>query len=963
MAFSVVLHQVTFLLAVLSLRTSRSQVLREPLQLTPETIHTVSLQPALQEANLEWTVPTFSHQELNIVFQIEISRLRTSNTIWVGNYSTTVKHEETVHWKWTSDIPLECATHFIRIRAMVDDAQYPPQSYWSNWSSWKEVNAQVSVPPDTLLIFPEDKLLEEGSNVTICLMSGQNLYNVSCKLQEEPIRGEQLDSHLSLIKLNNVVFLNNAGTNVNCKAMNGTKKTFGTVLFVSKVLEEPKNFSCETQDFKTLNCLWEPGIDTTLSWHKQRSQNYTLYESFSGRREVSNHRNSHTWQITEDSQETYNFTLTAENNLRKRSVSISFNLTHRVHPKAPHDVTLKTVGATKAHMTWKVPSRGDYTLLCQVELQCEGEVIHEHNVSVHTSANYLFSDLEPDTEYKAYVRCASAHHFWKWSDWMQKKFRTPEAAPSEALDVWRDVRTENGRQVVTLFWKPLLKSQANGKIISYNIVVENEANPTESEQYSVRAPALGTNLSLDLHPYKIHISANNSAGASPESLVVLSSDSGHEEVHEKTIRGINNGFNISWEPVSGDAIGYVVDWCAHSQNQYCDLQWENVGPNTTSTIITSDAFESGVRYNFRIFERSVEQSVRLVEKQRGYTQEVAPSVNPGVTIHNLTPNSFSLKWQDYASDFQSGFIKGYLVYLKSKELQCNPNWERTVLSDKSVLCKYDVDDPETKTLTVENLRPESLYEFLVTPYTSAGQGPNETYTKVTTPDVRSHMLLQIILPMTLGVFLSIIVCYWKSQWVKEKCYPDIPNPYKSSILSLIKSKKNPHLIMNVKDCIPDVLEVINKAEGSKTQCVGSGKLHTEDVPTKPPSVPTEKDSSGPMPFVFLENFTYDQSAFDSCSHGFIPGPLKNTQHQLGLLAPPNKLQNVLENDYMKSLVESPTEETSLIYVSQLASPICGDKDSLVTNPPMSVHGSEYKKQMALPGSLTSASLKENSLTS
>lgn len=962
MAFSVVLHQVTFLLAVLSLRTSRSKVLGEPLQLTPE-IHTVSLQSALQEANLEWTVPTFSHQELNMVFQIEISRLRTSNTIWVGNYSTTVKHEETVHWKWTSDIPLECATHFIRIRAMVDDAQYPPQSSWSNWSSWKEVNAQVSVQPDTLLIFPEDRLLEEGSNVSICLVIGQNLYNVSCKLQEEPIRGEQLDSHLSLIKLNNVVFLSNAGTNINCQAMNGTKNAFGTVLFVSKVLEEPKNFSCETQDFKTLNCLWEPGIDTTLSWLKQRSQNYTLYESFSGRREVSNHRNSHTWQITEDSQETYNFTLTAENNLRKRSVNISFNLTHRVHPKAPHDVTLKTIGATKAHMTWKVPSRGDYTLLCQIELQCEGEVIHEHNVSVHTSANYLFSDLEPDTEYKACVRCASAHHFWKWSDWMQKKFRTPEAAPSEALDVWRDVRIENGRHVVTLFWKPLLKSQANGKIISYNIVVENEAKPTESEHYSVRAPALGTNLSLDLHPYKIHISANNSAGASPESLVVLSSDSGHEEVHEKTIKGVKNGFNISWEPVSGDAIGYVVDWCAHSQTQHCDLQWKNVGPNTTSSIITSDAFKPGVRYNFRIFERSVEQSVRLVEKQRGYIQELAPLVNPRVTIHNLTPNSFGLQWPDYASDFQSGFIKGYLVYLKSKELQCNQNWERTVLSDKSVLCKYDVDDPETKTLTVENLRPESLYEFLVTPYTSAGQGPNETYTKVTTPDVRSHMLLQIILPMTLGVFLSIIVCYWKSQWVKEKCYPDIPNPYKSSILSLIKSKKNPHLIMNVKDCIPDVLEVIKKAEGSKTQCVGSGKLHPEDVPTQPPLVPTEKDSSGPMPFVFLENFTYDQSAFDSGSHGFIPGPLKNTPHQLGLLAPPNKLQNVLENNYMKSLVESPTEETSLIYVSQLASPICGDKDSLVTNPPMPVHGSEYKKQMALPGSLTSASLKENSLTS
>lgn len=94
------------------------------------------------------------------------------------------------------------------------------------------LSAQVSVEPDTVLLFPEDKLLEEGSNITICLMYGQNLYNVSCKLQEEPIHGEQLDSHVSLLKLNNVVFLSNAGTNINCQAMNA-KKTFGTVLFVS----------------------------------------------------------------------------------------------------------------------------------------------------------------------------------------------------------------------------------------------------------------------------------------------------------------------------------------------------------------------------------------------------------------------------------------------------------------------------------------------------------------------------------------------------------------------------------------------------------------------------------------------------------------------------------------------------------------------------------------------------------
>lgn len=57
-----------------------------------------------------------------------------------------------------------------------------------------------------------------------------------------------------------------------------------------------------------------------------------------------------------------------------------------VHPKAPQDVTLKIIGATKANMTWKVHSHGNnYTLLCQVKLQYGGEVIH-----VRTFVHFLF---------------------------------------------------------------------------------------------------------------------------------------------------------------------------------------------------------------------------------------------------------------------------------------------------------------------------------------------------------------------------------------------------------------------------------------------------------------------------------------------------------------------------------------------------------------------------------------------
>lgn len=49
-------------------------------------------------------------------------------------------------------------------------------------------------------------------------------------------------------------------------------------------------------------------------------------------------------------------------------------------------------------------------------------------------------------------------------------------------------------------------------------------------------------------------------------------------------------------------------------------------------------------------------------------------------------------------------------------------------------CKYKIDNPEQKTFVVENLQPESFYEFLVTPYTSVGEGPHDAFAKVTTPD-------------------------------------------------------------------------------------------------------------------------------------------------------------------------------------------------------------------------------------
>ncbi|XP_021572500.1 oncostatin-M-specific receptor subunit beta-like [Carlito syrichta] len=574
-------------------------------------------------------------------------------------------------------------------------------------------------------------------------------------------------------------------------------------------------------------------------------------------------------------------------------------------------------------MTWKLHSIRNYmTYLCQVELYGEEKMMQK---KVGCVALYVYYD--------------SITFLWQIS------------APSEAPDAWRNVKSEPGSCIVTLFWKPLSKFHSNGKILFYNVAIENLDKPSKLELHSIPAPATGTKLILDRCSYQICITANNSVGTSPASVMVISADVENKEVEEQRINGTEDGVSMSWEPQSGDVISYVVEWCDRPQDLLCDLQWKNLGPDTTSTVISSDAFRPGIRYNFKIYGLSTKRIAYLLEKKTGYSQELAPSDNPKVTVDKLTSRSFTLSWKDYSTESQPGFIQGYHVYLKSKASQCHLGFKKAALSADSVCCIHKIDNPEQKTVTVENLQPESSHEFFVTPYTSAGEGPNATFTKVTTPDEHSRMLIHIILPMIFFILFIMTLCYMQSQWMKEKCYPDIPDPYKSSVLSLIKSKK-PHLtIMNVSDCIPDSIEVVNKSEGPT-----SAHLYLFS---------TEKNYSGPGPCIWFENFTYNQATSNSGSCGHIPvPPAKAPASQLGLLTSPESLQKELEENYINSQAEIPAEENSLNYVSQLASPMFGDKDSVPKNPQVPPHCTEYKMQMAIsPSPASPPSPNSSSLSS
>lgn len=153
--------------------------------------------------------------------------------------------------------------------------------------------------------------------------------------------------------------------------------------------------------------------------------------------------------------------------------------------------------------------------------------------------------------------------------------------------------------------------------------------------------------------------------------------------------------------------------------------------------------------------------------------------------------------------------------------------------------------------------------------------------------------------------------------------------------------------MIVRDCRPDALEVVSKAEAAR----------------KPPAaerprpdyiylLPSERRPAG----ICFENLTYNGAApgAGAVPHRALPpGPWG-----LRAAAPGHRLRSP-QPGYVNSPAETPAGEVTLNYVSQVASPPSGHKDGPPAKPLELAPRSEYRMQMAVPPDLASPSPDED----
>ncbi|XP_051269471.1 leukemia inhibitory factor receptor [Dicentrarchus labrax] len=648
----------------------------------------------------------------------------------------------THYWNGTSDLELECAS--VRLRSR----------YKNHTSPWIEVqtspkDALRNIKNNSPAVFPRDRLVEVGRNVTFCciLPVGQKFKKMYLEWN-----GYNMDPAYSITnQIYALTFhLNQAsgdsGIDIKCET---DKATDGASVYIGYPPGD-KDLQCETRDLESVECHWNVGRKTQLS-----VRNATVYQLL-GSPCLDGSKATCSQKVQVDVGER-NWTLTAKNKLGRVELSDSADLTKRVHMHAPVRMKASTVNARNVTLEWEwtVHQYNNLNITCQVNISHSGT-----NTPWFQMKNFgvgldfaVLNDLIPDWNYNARVRCGTTQHFWKWSEWTSISFHTKGDVP-DALDVWMQVK--HNQTIIT--WKKPLANQSHGHIRDY---VVTWAKTTEIPQNRT-VPYYKHRLELNLdttEEYIVTVTARNINGSSSPSTITIPSLNLDKTESVKTINGSNGGFSLSWSASPMASCGYILDWCPTIGD--CSVEWLKVPPTETSGSIFSKTFTDGVRYSLSVYACTQGAPV-LLERREGYVRE--KRIPDGLFKSLKTKqwdSDVEIFWDPINLAAQSAFIRGYVLYY----------------DDNNTGLTVSTDDPKATSLRARNLNISS-YKFTVKAKTAVGECGSETIT--VTLNTPTDKLIQLVIISLVTVFgllsLITIICYRHWACIKHKVYPPIPKP-------------------------------------------------------------------------------------------------------------------------------------------------------------------------------------------
>ncbi|KAK1892903.1 Leukemia inhibitory factor receptor [Dissostichus eleginoides] len=563
---------ISVLLGLLAVHTNANDVLTVPQQVS------LSTNMDSQQLSISWLAGAATTFDL-MILRTELNENVFYETVSVMVSQLSGRHE----WNWTSVEPLQCTSLSIKIRSREGQST-------SEWSNTEILQGSDLPSEEECQVFPLDRVVPVGANTTFCCIVKEGNQFGSINYGKTVMNTTRLSRRSYATTVVNQGLSGSSGTNVVCyNNFKGTEN--GVVVFVGYP-PLPSDFVCETHDLTSADIYFE------LVTEPKKECRVDHWEG--------------------------NWTLVVVNPLGQYSLTDSAELSHRVTPVAPENLT-SVAHATNATVLWqwKYDGYSSLALVCQVELTSQGYKTN-HTFSGVGLRAVVLPDLYPYEDYSVQVRCGAQQNFWKWGSWSETmSFKTSSIVP-EAPDMWVWMNKDYTGQVI---WKPLTRRQSRGLMTGYEVTLWS---PEESLQHTEILPP---------DTFAVPVNLTQMATASSDNMVMA------------TAVYTDSGFFLFWQSDVNTTCAYVVEWHNASCKWNCPVDWIKVAPGNTNVSIESANFQPGVRYDFSLYSSSSE-APELLQRWQGYMQELANLSDPGsrsYTVKSLSEGSYKFTVKAYTS--------------------------------------------------------------------------------------------------------------------------------------------------------------------------------------------------------------------------------------------------------------------------------------------------------------------------
>ncbi|XP_062899018.1 interleukin-6 receptor subunit beta-like isoform X2 [Mobula hypostoma] len=645
-------------------------------------------------------------------------------------------------------------------------------------------------------IVPESPVIENGSQI-----------QASCILSKSFVKEHRVDANQVFWKLkenripsDHYTIVNNTVSNVTltistvgvalltCNVQyneDHVGTVFGIQVTTGLLPEKPKNLTCITYYDRNMTCSWDPGKETYLqtSYYLKLSikpgppKHYVLKDGVNNSYAIEY---PYIYYFVLN-----NISVEAKNSLGTViSDPIYLDPVDVIKPDPPKIKLIKQVPGMSRVLTvhWENPilpvTYGlKYNLRYRIMYTHEWIQVPSEDTNLKRNS-FLVQGLIPFTAYSFSIRCKNFGNSGYWSNWSSEKIKkTPETNPSRGPPIWRTIKSltfPNRR--IDIIWKELDKSDANGIILGYQLKIMQKDS---LKVQIVNTKDLEYSTTLSQSGYEISLIANNSAGASPMSILIVpdTREPVRPPVSKFSAYRQDGRLMVEWEAPKYSVSGYIIEWCEDFGKDLCHkpTYWQHEKKTVNKTFLKDHVLPLK-RYritSYPLYSGHPGASLSTL----AYLQQDRPINGPSVHLKHVGKNEVEIVWSEVPVNERRGFITNYTIFYRS----VNSNESSFVVDSKQ------------QQFVLKSLKGNTLYVVRVMASTIKG-GTNSSEVNFTTLNFAKGEIEAIVVPIclcflliTMGVTL---LCFKNRHLIKTCVWPNVPDAANSRIVDWSSSNGN-----------------------------------------------------------------------------------------------------------------------------------------------------------------------------